>query len=702
MIKNILLTLLCGTLLLPFVAQDSHGAATNTFLCWDGNYWTGVDGTACPAELTGASGGSEISDTTANVSVTSTTDSGTLYACVKATASAGVCPTAPTRAQFIAGTGDGFICGTPDATPVVGTNEIAVTGLTASDEYCSYNLQIDDQGRPSANNTSIATYIATSSAWSTLSGAPETGPGADLETLNAIFAGAGGSDSNACTSHATRCLTVAGAWGKTHTAGQDIYFLSGSTFSDGSTSRGVTWAGSADDRVVIGCYYLDSANSNQATNCHEGAGADAQTKPIIKGSIETCSATYTCVYTGVIYTPKIHVRRDYVTVSDLDIRYVSGRGLMFEGDQDPDGSVVYGRAERINIYVAGDNGILLQDAARHIVVRDSVIDRAAECQRQGQNGGSCVYSYPAMISVSRVANADNLIENNTVRNAWGEGIGVYESSFVVVRGNRTADVRSASMYCGACSDAVFESNINLRQDEWNPAQDYVNGHWSNAVETGRNNSSYVGYYMDNVVFRNNIGIDRGHCLSAGKSDTVVAPQWSMDFHAYGNTCVAPATSLINNKNPTAYVPFAATIKSNAFYNVPDSMITCELSAAGTQDYNAWGVDPEGTNCNGANDQIGTGFEYVYTDRADWRAIDIEQIDPEDVRPGIGSILLGTGDPSLETTTVLTASEFPILSEANYPYVPNTTNWEKALYYDYYGNARSATVPNIGAIEGAAP
>lgn len=130
--------------------------------CWDGSFATGG---ACPVRPLSITPDLDPGETTVTITCTLEASADTLYIWAKEATSPGVCPTAPTVSQIIAGTGDPDATGT-DGSPSAGANTVELTGLTVNTEYCAWCVA-SKNGIPSVQTSANSQAFVASIPWFT-------------------------------------------------------------------------------------------------------------------------------------------------------------------------------------------------------------------------------------------------------------------------------------------------------------------------------------------------------------------------------------------------------------------------------------------------------------------------------------------------------------------------------------------------------
>lgn len=242
-------------------------------------------------------------------------------------------------------------------------------------------------------------------------------------------ASSGGSDSNNGTSPSTPWATIAKVNSTVTTTGADVYFMRGGSWT--GVGLTVDWAGTAQDRVIIGAY---------------GEGA----APVLNGNLNI--STWTCsgpTSTIGSYNGMVHVTRDYVTVENLNIIKSGGEGIRF---QDAD----YGIVQNNLIQTIYRRGIVL-GGSRNSVVENNTIDLTS---LQRVHNPSTYSAGIATVYTTRSA-AFNVVRNNIVTRGHGEGIDViHGSEDTEVYGNVVMTTRSCGLYFDrGIERSIFKHNL---------------------------------------------------------------------------------------------------------------------------------------------------------------------------------------------------------------------------------------------------
>lgn len=517
-----------------------------------------------------------------------------------------------------------------------------------------------------------------------------------------------GNDDADGTSDATAWRTLTKVNGFSFGPGDDVLLKSGSVFDRQYLT--IDWAGTTTDKVVLGCYYLDGSNNNQATLCNEGSRNGFTDLPAIKGALtDACIAANNCDYgtgyvAGGIWQGLINVTTDHVRVQDVSVSYSKGSGIRA-------GSVNDVRIARVLVEKTGIVPVAMGNGVQNVVFRDSTVRNYNLCEVQEHNGGptpgiaNCgTGGWPGGVLVVRSPDAQALIENNDIHIGFGEGINCLQSSHVIVRGNRVGNVHSGGIYFDGCSSSVAEHNIL-----WGTQGDPSPSNWGGGMNFNIEDTACCNHQLNHNVVRNNLFVDTGGCINAAMGADAEAAGLLLGARIYANTCV----SIVNFDLRINAVPDANvaewTAKNNIFFTTDGVAVggnppPCQLNSNTEVDYNLWAVANPDPDCEGAHDAPDGDPLLAQSVYSAWDAMDYAnppRVDDFRLQPG--SAAIGAGDPALVTTTVLSSADFPLVfSDMSHPFTPEAAAWEKALYYDFEGSSRDPQAPDLGALEYADP
>lgn len=152
------------------------------------------------------------------------------------------------------------------------------------------------------------------------------------------------------------------------------------------------------------------------------------------------------IYSG-IYPNGLIVTVDGAIVTDAEIQNISGRGLVIQAD-----NVL---VEDVQVHNVSSHGIVIE-AAHNVTVRNSIVYDTAK----GTCYPSCSSGWASAIKVQSLNETTGLaynilIENNVIRENYGEGIGA-RGSEITIRENELYDNFSVNIYSN--SDYTYIEN----------------------------------------------------------------------------------------------------------------------------------------------------------------------------------------------------------------------------------------------------
>lgn len=476
----------------------------------------------------------------------------------------------------------------------------------------------------------------------------------------------------------------------------------------------IDWSGTASDRVVVGCYYLDPANANRETRCDQGSRAGNVVLPEINGTLEAaCRSAASCRYdvSGAVprsqYDGLVRVSRSHVTVQDLALRDSAGRGVTADGrsNEADSGAISSLTLQRLDIMHTGFSPIVLEHNIRFAVVRDSVIRYYNWCERNHR--GDAVIScrqggpWPGGVALVRSKPSYSLIENNTIYNGAGEGINCALCSHVIIRGNRVGNTHSATIYVDHGNHTIIENNVIWGNPDNGNA--FYRGGVSFegigvAMEDYALSDSRAGAGSDNLI-RNNLIVGHNHCIRSGAMPRSADAGYRLGARVYGNTCAGQVGDAVIRMNQSAANTGAWDVRNNILYG-PQAGAMCQVPASGSILFNnnLWAQRPASGVCRGAGDVHGDpGFPVRVTDlaNADWTRV-----------PSAASLWVSAD--SLATRTWADLSGLTPVARADWRGIDRAmrrllgtecdgTLHERALPVDYLCRPRSVDNRAIGAL-----
>ena len=252
--------------------------------------------------------------------------------------------------------------------------------------------------------------------------------------------------------------------------GRHVWIKSGTVCDDQSLK--VDRSGSAADPVVVGAYYVSGNVAYQGYVGSKRPEINGTYEPRCRvwpsrcawntastGSDKTGSnAVPTSRYGGLIVVSA----QKHVTVQDLSLRDSAGIGLLFDGTT-PTNICTAAVGAGCEFYWAAKNNKISHTAStplmfiegRYLVASGNETEYGnlswPDSQPTATNWGPAIH-------IGRCQPCNALVESNFIHDDWGEGIGPYHGSVVLIRGNRVANVRRASIYTSG-GRVVVEQNI---------------------------------------------------------------------------------------------------------------------------------------------------------------------------------------------------------------------------------------------------
>ncbi len=544
---------------------------------------------------------------------------------------------------------------------------------------------------------------------------------------------AAGNDSAAGTSYATAWRTLNKVNSTVNSAGSDVWIKAGTVCHDQVLV--VDWPGRSEaDPAVIGTYYVSDGTAFQLTpdNPTESPssyvysnGARAE----INGSYEsacrswpsqcawnTASAVPPSQYVGLV---NVHSEK-YVTIQDLTVKDSAGLGIVFEGNPSA-GKCTPAIGAACDFYVTIQRNVVSHTAGtgvnvlegRYTVIRDNVVDYTNIAKKDSQAWNS----WGAAVHVGRCYPCNALIENNDVWNSYGEGIGPYGVSVVLVRGNRIANGRRASIYTSGGRNVV-EQNLIAGGPVINepglgdPAYNNVAAYW--AMSFVREPSTTAG--EDNPedttkqLFRNNLSANFEKCFNTGIANDAAAAAYKLGGRFVGNTCVGASGKGAWGFNGTAgKVDDDGIEVANNIFATTSGTPSCDsiVDSKVTSRNNYWaGATPTDADCRSP----GTGDIYDSFANLGLAARGFATSDKRDF-PTFSWFTLSKSSSAASRGVAMTNN---YLQEGDWTWVLAHRKWMptcqtsqvsgvefvKVLSTDYCGAARSTGATSIGALGGA--
>jgi hypothetical protein len=545
---------------------------------------------------------------------------------------------------------------------------------------------------------------------------------------------ANGNDNSTGTTPQSPWRTLGKVNSTVNSSGADVWLLAGTT-CDLQTLT-VDWAGTANDRVVIGTYYVsggvayqDIPTSAPLTNPQDGLVYGNGARAILRGSYQQACRTWPNICalhipgllnTGGVgavtvpannYAGMVEVFARYVTVQDIDIRDTAGMGLAVGPSSakclltNPN-CAYYTLIQRVKLDHTEDTAIKIQ-GVRNIVVRESEMGFTNIARFDGHTPYGAGTGAANTILWCNPCYA--LIENNYIHDTAGEGFGFYSASHVLARGNRSSNQFKVHYYFEGALDIVGEQNITAIS-----ALSHETGLGrpsSDSAKAGRIGHSII-FALEPVgagqiipdsgrryIWRNNFASGVGRCFDAGLAQDSGR---TLSGAFVGNTCVTDNDTILSFVNtPNGWVaPEGMQIQNNIIAQYPSGPVGGQTgSPAIVCNNNVWATTTP-TGMSGTGDVVttltGIGFGAYAFDASSHTAFPAYT---QFVIPG-GST--ANGAPAL-TDVYLTESDWTwVLAQRQWlapcqtAQVPSAT-FVMRLATDYCGKARS-TDSSMGALD----
>ena len=238
-----------------------------------------------------------------------------------------------------------------------------------------------------------------------------------------------GSDRANGTSDATAWATLDRVNRQTFASGDKVLFREGDRWQG---RLAVDWSGTAAAYATVGAYYVENGKALEGYR---------DQRPIIEGAGRYPQ--------GGIYDALIVVNsRDYVRITNLEIRNSEGRGIAF-------GRSNYGDVVDVVVDGAYVDGILFLRSAHGSVSRSVVTHAGLVFPRDGKK-------HPWAAAITFTKSDFGRVMDTTVAETYGEGINANGGSKgTLIENNRLFAVRAVGIYADAAPSTTIRRNIVL-------------------------------------------------------------------------------------------------------------------------------------------------------------------------------------------------------------------------------------------------
>jgi hypothetical protein len=423
--------------------------------------------------------------------------------------------------------------------------------------------------------------------------------------------------------------------GKVFSTGDDLYFKRGVTFTLASNSDRlqVDWSGTAEDRVIIGCYVAENNFDCGATPLVEG------NRPVLSGN----NNLYPGEEQGLIDVRN----RSYVTIKDLSILNAGlssiGTGKAIDVRDSNNVNV-----ENCYIYRPRGNCVLYSK-----VNTGEIIDNY--CSEKGYPGFSG-YGAAIEITAGNTAGAATniLVARNSVSHSVQEGIGLYKKvTNSIIEHNTVHDIITGFIYIDAAMNNIIRYNL-VYETETSVHSRFTQTRsgWAIAL----NNEEERNYFFmgGNEVYGNLIGGTRSgivlDCLIKNRLPSSVCYP---NDKIYNNVIVDNDTNVIIwGTNSNDGIEFRNNISLQI--TAGGTHISSSSPAGTTFSHNNWygNTVPGG---NAAINRILGNPNLAKT--SGWRDIAPNGLDGTEFLPQLGSPVIDTGQVITGYTTQISAADF---------------------------------------------
>lgn len=483
----------------------------------------------------------------------------------------------------------------------------------------------------------------------------------------------GGDDNAAGTSDATAWASLSKVAGYSFSAGDDVYFKCGHTWTGEIT---VDWAGvNSGNRTIFGAYASDGVFTCGGTTKPSFYGG---LTPSSRGNIP--SSAWSCLV-GIQGT------LDYVTIQNIRVLNSSGLGICIGGGTSLNYSE-YNIIEDSEVYETTGGSVYAYDYSRYTIFRDNVATRCNWARKYGFNpygGHSGCFSL--------VRGSKGLMENNLMTDFYGEAFSMsFYGEYNIIRGNIAnttvgGHAEHFMIYSNGGNYTVIEDNLIVTN---NQTLAYAGIGISMELATDSHTDS-VG-----TIVRNNVIMGTQGCFySEMFTDSITAGK-TLNFQFIGNTCLSTAKGIeLETDNVSVYVTTGGVkteIANNIFYGLTSTGCNAIADTDISFHHNAWSVTQAALD----NDCEGTGDIYsaapAFNFAGDFDTFNAANMPlTTDFTPT--AVVIAVGDDM--DATVLNTANYPLYTEIA---TPCSTFDTTELGYDYSCTARHATTPDIGAIE----
>ena len=405
--------------------------------------------------------------------------------------------------------------------------------------------------------------------------------------------------------------------------GDDVYFKCGTTFQPTSRCL-VSWGGTAENRAVIGAYYLSGGSPIYGVSGN---------RPILNGQTHTYPSRTS--YHGMVHV----IAQDYVTIQDLDITESGYYGISVSGDitNYPTSytNAAYFVIQNCRVYSTYANSIVISNNSYNYGVIDGCeVGKGSEKSRlygERITGSltlaSCNFAYTEIKNcIVYDSHGEGISTNRVVANATSE-----DSGYANIHHNLMYNNKQLSVYADASRYNEIHDNVIFGL-----GPDYI-GAYTIAILDGRKwngsgivlnteNTRGTDPYPDpiladslryNKVYNNIIaGCRTGITLSSDHPPEEGGTLVMDGNEIYNNTLIGNGRNLNFGIKLANYTMSGNVVRNNISFCPSDSVSSINVAtdyswidSKVTIDHNAWtGTRPIYTGDSATDVIINTNFE----------------------------------------------------------------------------------------------
>lgn len=438
-----------------------------------------------------------------------------------------------------------------------------------------------------------------------------------------------GNDNADGKSHETAWKTLARVNSHAARKGDDVYLLAGGVWN--LQQLIINWNGSADNRAIIGAYYM---NNNKET-----AGVPSGTsKPAIIGSyIGPCSGKPgSCINTSDAVPPKaysglIKINSNYVTIQNIRVQNSAGRGIVLNKKRK------HAVLENNEVYYTAGNSIIFGRGTSYNIMRNN---DTSLCAIGWKHGDWIAVSKTWPTCNSAVGSHHNIFEGNYIHESYGEGIVMLRgSNYNIVRGNKIVAVRSTNIYMDNSSNNIVENNLLVgdRDSKYTYHRAHDGHMYGGGIDVKVESYKKMHDSINNIV-RNNLLVRTGGLLM-GLERKAEQAGMKVGVKFLNNTLVETAAYVKLHDSSQHYD--SVEIANNIFHGSPQGDKGCKITPTNIDiHHNHWDTNQTDKGCIGST---GDKIDDPKLNRKNWDNIGVNNIpQASDFALSLGSTAINYG------------------------------------------------------------